>query len=167
MQVIETNLQINARIEIVFDLSRSIDLHMITTAKTNEKAVGGVTSGLINKDETVTWEAYHLLKRRYFQTVITAMEPYIYFRDEMLKGDFKSFYHEHFFVQNQRGTLMTDKLKLEAPYGIFGKIVNRIFLKQYIYKFIEERNRIIKHYAESGEWKKILNYNDPKYQANS
>jgi len=166
MQYIETSLQINAPVEIVFDLSRSIDLHMITTAKTKEKAIAGITTGLINKDETVTWEARHLFKRRYFQTVITAMEPYHYFRDEMLKGDFKSFYHEHFFVQNGSGTLMTDKLKLEVPYGIAGKLVNRLFLKHYIYKFIYERNRIIKQYAESGEWKKILNSNDLQYQTN-
>lgn len=167
MQCIEYSLQVNAPIKIVFDLSRSIDLHMISTAKTKEKAVAGVTSGLINKDETVTWEARHLFKRRRFQTVISAMEPYSYFRDEMLKGDFKSFYHEHFFVENENGTLMTDKIKLEAPYGLPGKIVNRFFLKQYIYKLIEERNRVIKHFAESGEWKKILNYNDPTYQANT
>lgn len=157
---IETSIQINAPVEIVFDLSRSIDLHMISTARTNEKAVAGVMTGLIQKDETVTWEARHLFKKRYFQTLITAMEPYRYFRDEMIKGDFKTFYHEHFFRSNENGTLMTDKLLLEAPYGFIGKAIDKLFLAGYIKKFLVERNLVIKQYAESGEWKKILNSND-------
>ena len=160
MATIETSLQINAPVQIVFDLSRSIDLHMISTAPTNEKAIAGITSGLINKDETVTWQARHLFKTRQFQTLITAMEPYHYFRDEMIKGDFKSFYHEHFFQPNENGTLMTDKIKLEAPYGALGKIVNSLVLKNYIQKFLSRRNRIIRQYAESGEWRKILNNHD-------
>lgn len=160
MAAINTSIQINSPVEIVFDLSRSIDLHMISTAETNERAVAGVTSGLINKDETVTWRANHLFKSRIFQTKITAMEPWYYFKDEMLKGDFKSFYHEHFFQPNENGTLMTDKVQMEAPYGFIGKIVNDLFLKNYIKTFLAKRNRIIKYYAESGEWKKILNSND-------
>jgi hypothetical protein len=54
---------IKNNIEVVFNLSRSIDLHLISTAKTNEKAVAGVTIGLINLNETVTWEANHLFKK--------------------------------------------------------------------------------------------------------
>jgi len=88
------------------------------------------------------------------------MEPWHYFRDEMIQGDFKSFYHEHFFQPNENGTLMTDKIKLEAPYGFIGKIANALFLKNYIKKFLAHRNNTIKLYAESGEWKKILNSND-------
>ncbi|MBC7936824.1 MAG: SRPBCC family protein [Rhizobacter sp.] len=160
MALIETSTQINAPIEIIFDLSRSIDLHMISTARTNEIAIAGIVNGLINKDETVTWQARHLFKTRYFQTKITAMEPWHYFRDEMIKGDFKSFYHEHFFRPNEKGILMTDKVSLEAPYGILGKMVNMLFLKNYIKTFLTQRNRIIKQYAESGYWKKILKSND-------
>jgi ligand-binding SRPBCC domain-containing protein len=160
MATIETSLQINAPVEIVFDLARSIDLHMISTKGTNEKAIAGVVTGLIEKDETVTWEARHLFKKRSFQTLISAMEPVHYFRDEMMKGDFKSFYHEHFFQPNEKGTLMTDKVNMVAPYGMIGKVVDNLFLKNYIKKFLAKRNLVIKQYAESGQWKKILNSND-------
>ena len=47
-------------IETVFDLSRSIDLHTISTKKTKEEAIAGKTSGLISLNETVTWKAKHL-----------------------------------------------------------------------------------------------------------
>lgn len=160
MATIKTSLQINAPVKIVFDLCRSIDLHIVSTQGSNEKAIAGVMTGLIEQDEKVTWEAKHLFRTRQFETLISAMTPYEYFRDEMIRGDFKSFYHEHFFEPNEKGTLMTDKVKLEAPYGLLGKLVNQLYLKNYIKKFLLKRNLVIKQYAESGEWKTILNSND-------
>lgn len=52
--------RISAPVEIVFDLSRSIDLHKISTEHTKEEAIAGKTSGLIALGETVTWRAKHL-----------------------------------------------------------------------------------------------------------
>ncbi|MFV9484923.1 hypothetical protein ACNI3T_13830 [Christiangramia sp. ASW11-125] len=45
---------IKANKELVFNLSRSIDLHKISVAKTKEEAIAGVTSGLIGPNESVT-----------------------------------------------------------------------------------------------------------------
>lgn len=59
MPVIILTTTINAPIERCFDLSRSIDLHMASTTKTNERAIAGVTKGLINKGEQVTRLAKH------------------------------------------------------------------------------------------------------------
>lgn len=50
---------IRAPIDRCFDLSRSIDLHKVSTEQTNEEAIDGVTSGLISLDESVTWRAKH------------------------------------------------------------------------------------------------------------
>jgi hypothetical protein len=52
---------INAPIEICFDLSRSIDLHQQSTQQTHEKAIAGRTTGLIELNEFVTWQATHFL----------------------------------------------------------------------------------------------------------
>ncbi len=148
---------IAAPIERVFDLSRSINLHQISTASTNEKAIDGVMTGLINKDETVTWQAKHLFKTRQFTSKITGMKSPDFFIDEMVKGDFVSFHHEHHFKAATNGTIMIDLLNFETPYGNFGKIVNSIFLKSYLEKFLIKRNEVIKDYAESQKWKAILN----------
>ena len=51
---------IKAKKELVFDLSRSIDLHLLSTKKTNEKAIAGKTSGLMELNDTVTWRAKNL-----------------------------------------------------------------------------------------------------------
>ena len=148
---------IAAPIERVFDLSRSINLHQISTASTNEKAIDGVMSGLINKDETVTWQAKHLFKTRQFTSKITEMKSPDLFVDEMIKGDFKSFRHEHHFKATANGTIMIDLVDFETPYGTFGKIVNALFLKSYIEKLLIKRNEVIKEYAEAQRWKTILN----------
>ncbi|MBK8785394.1 MAG: SRPBCC family protein [Chitinophagaceae bacterium] len=148
---------IAAPIERVFDLSRSINLHQISTIATNEKAIDGVMNGLINKDETVTWQAKHLFKIRQFTAKITEMKSPDFFIDEMVKGDFKSFHHEHHFKAAENGTIMIDLLDFETPYGTFGKIVNTLFLKSYLENFLIKRNEVIKDYAETQKWKAILN----------
>jgi ligand-binding SRPBCC domain-containing protein len=148
---------IAAPIERVFDLSRSISLHKISSAHTNKEAIGGITSGLINKNETVTWRAKHLFKIRYFTTRISEMQSPNFFIDEMQKGDFKSLKHEHHFKKIDNGTIMIDILNFESPYGIIGKWFNKIYLKNLLQKFIVQRNIVIKDYAETGKWKALLN----------
>ena len=51
--------EIKADKTVVFDLSRSIDLHKISTEQTNQQAIAGKTSGLIGINENVTWRAKH------------------------------------------------------------------------------------------------------------
>ncbi len=147
---------ISAPIKRVFDLSRSINLHQISTASTNEKAIDGVMNGLINKNETVTWQAKHLFKTRMFTAKITEMQSPDFFTDEMIKGDFKSFRHEHYFKAAENGTIVIDILNFESPYGTIGKIANSVFLKSYLEKLLINRNAVIKEYAETQKWKAIL-----------
>ncbi|MBP6024424.1 SRPBCC family protein [Ferruginibacter sp.] len=148
---------IAAPVERVFNLSRSITLHKISAKDTNEEAIAGVTSGLINLNETVTWQAKHLFKTRQHTSKISAMEIPVHFVDEMVTSDFKSFYHEHFFKVVDNGTIMIDILTFETPYGFIGRWFNKLYLKKYLEKFLAKRNNIIKEYAETEKWKAILN----------
>lgn len=50
---------IHAPIERCFGLARDVDIHTRTTMNTREKAVGGVTTGLLIAGDVVTWEAVH------------------------------------------------------------------------------------------------------------
>ncbi|MBP6430259.1 MAG: SRPBCC family protein [Ferruginibacter sp.] len=156
MSTIHLTTFITAPIERVFDLSRSINLHKVSTAHTNEEAIAGVTTGLINKNETVTWRAKHLFKTRQYTSIISDMQSPHFFVDEMQKGDFKSLKHEHHFKQVDNGTIMIDVLNFESPYGIIGKWFNKIYLKNYLQKFIIQRNAVIKEYAETDKWKAVL-----------
>lgn len=139
---------IDASIESCFDLSTSIDLHKLSTGKTNEEAISGRTSGLIQLNETVTWRATHFGIRQKLTSKITAFERPFHFRDEMLKGAFKSIYHDHYFEVKDEQTVMTDIFRFESPLGFLGRAFNRMVLTKYLTRFLEERNALIKEYAE-------------------
>ncbi len=156
MPLIHLTTFIAAPSDRVFDLARSINLHKISTQQTNERAIAGTTTGLIKEDETVTWEAKHLFKLRRFTSKITELKYPYRFIDTMIHGDFISFEHGHHFKSISNGTIMIDVLQFETPYGIIGKIFNRLYLKKYIEKFITLRNDVIKDYAETSKWKAIL-----------
>lgn len=156
MPTIQLETFIHAEIEICFDLARSIDLHTISTSKTNEKAIDGRTKGLIEANEFVTWEATHFGVRQKLTSKITAFEKPFHFRDEMLKGIFKSIKHDHYFERKKDGVLMKDVFIYEAPLGFVGKIVEQLILTNYLKKFLIERNTIIKEYAETDLYKSLL-----------
>ena len=156
MTTIHLTTLITAPVERVFDLSRSINLHRISTAHTNEKAIAGVINGLINENETVTWQAKHLFKQRQFTSKIIEMKSPDFFIDEMIKGDFKFFKHEHHFKSIENGCIMIDLINFESPYGIVGILLNKFFLKNYLEKLLINRNNVIKDYAQTTKWKAIL-----------
>ena len=156
MPVIELSTEINAPIEICFDLARSIDLHKISTKQTHEEAIAGVTSGLIELNETVTWRAKHFGITQTLSSKITEYKYPEYFRDEMIKGAFKTINHLHTFEKQGNVTVMNDHFKYEVPFGLLGAFVNKFILFRYMKQLLENRNLVIKRVAESDEWKSIL-----------
>jgi len=157
MPSIELITHVNSDIQICFDLSRSIDLHKISTVKTNEKAIDGKISGLIGLNEFVTWEAKHLGVTQRLTSLITEFKEPFYFKDEQIKGVFKSIVHHHYFELKDNVVIMKDVFVFQSPFGILGKLVNVLFLKNYMFKLLKERNRVIKEYAETDKWKSVLN----------
>jgi ligand-binding SRPBCC domain-containing protein len=158
MPIIKLITEINAPIDICFDLARSIDLHSISTSNTHEKAIAGRTTGLIEMGETVTWEAIHFGVRQKLTSRITGYDRPMYFRDEQVKGAFKSIRHDHRFEQVGNKVVMTDTFDFDSPFGIIGKIFNYLILTNYMTNFLIKRNKVIKEYAETETWKEILKY---------
>lgn len=156
MPVIKLQTEIQANIDLVFDLSRSIDLHKISTRHTNEEAIAGVTFGLIGLNESVTWRAKHFGIYQKLTSKITKFEKPNHFVDEMQKGIFKRFRHEHIFEKIQDKTLIIDVFDYESPLGFLGRIADKLFLKNYMKSLLEKRNQTIKEFAESDKWKKLL-----------
>lgn len=148
MTTLQFMTQINAPIHAVFDLSRSVDVHLESTSQTHEKAIGGRTSGLLGLNETVTWQAKHFGILLCHESEITAMDAPGYFVDEMRSGKFRSFRHEHYFEERDGTTFMTDNIHYEVPYGILGVLFNIALLKRHLRDLIAKRNAVIKHLAE-------------------
>jgi ligand-binding SRPBCC domain-containing protein len=156
MPKIKLQTEISSTLEICFDLSRSIDLHKISTAKTNEQAIAGRTSGLIELNETVTWKATHFGISQKLTSKITAFDRPRYFIDEQVEGIFKSMHHQHKFEIIGDQVLMTDIFEFSSPFGVLGRIFNELVLTNYLRKFLSERNMIIKEFAETDGWKLVL-----------
>ncbi|PBJ13970.1 SRPBCC family protein [Flavobacterium sp. ACN6] len=148
MTTINLTTKIKASKQIVFDASRNIDIHQQSASESNEKAIAGVTSGLINLHETVTWRGKHFGFYLTHKSRITIMNLYDYFVDEMEHGKFKSFKHEHFFEEENGITIMRDKLQYETPFGIFGRLFDALFLKKHLNQFLLERNKVLKEVSE-------------------
>lgn len=148
MAVIRIETQILAPIEICFDVSRDIDIHIESTRHTGETAIAGKTSGRIGLGESVTWRAKHLGVWQTLSSKITAFNYPTYFVDEMIQGAFASFKHEHIFETKENYTLMIDVFQFESPLGILGKLVNRLFLTRYMRNLLTHRNVVIKTEAE-------------------
>ncbi len=156
MATIHLETIIQAPIERVFDLSRSIDLHLLSMSRSNETAIAGRTSGLIERNETVTWRAKHFGVYHKLKVRITTLEKYSHFTDVMEKGIFTSMEHVHSF-QTQAGTTIMDcRFEFKAPLGLLGRLAESLFLEKYMRNLLIERNRVIKRIAESDEWKKLL-----------
>lgn len=148
MPIIELELRILAPVERVFDLSRSVEVHVASTARTEERAVGGKTSGLLELHDEVTWEATHFGLRQRLTSRMVAFDRPNYFRDSMVSGAFRRFDHDHFFSPIEGGTLARDRFDFDAPLGPLGHLVNALILTRYMRRFLEERLQTIKLTAE-------------------
>jgi ligand-binding SRPBCC domain-containing protein len=146
---IRLTTQINAPRDRVFDLARNIEVHESSTAGTNEKAIRGVTSGLIGLGQEVTWRARHFGVVQELTVRITQFDRPNHFQDVMISGAFKSMRHDHTFVEQPTGTLMIDQFDFEAPLGWLGRFAEWLVLERYMRRFLLRRNQILKAIAES------------------
>lgn len=156
MPIIHLTTFIAAPVHVVFDLTRHVGLHKESMSAFKEEAVAGTRFGLVEKDDTITWKAKHFFKERLLRVKISEMRKNELFIDEQATGDFKMMKHEHYFKPCDNGTILIDIFQFESPYGILGQWFNSIYLTKYIRRLLEQKNRTIKEYAESGKWKKLL-----------
>jgi len=49
------------------------------------------------------------------------------------------------------------KAEIDIVFDLSRSIVDILFLKSYLKRFLEKRNEIIKQFAESDQWKELLN----------
>jgi ligand-binding SRPBCC domain-containing protein len=148
MTTIHLTTELNAGINKCFDIARDVDVHKLSTAKTNERAIAGRTTGLCELGDRITWEAKHFGVKQKLTVEITRLDRPYFFEDKMLQGAFKSMRHGHYFEETHGKTLMTDKFEYEVPFGIVGQFFDSVLLKTYMTKFLEERNRIMKAIVE-------------------
>lgn len=149
MPLIHLETFIHAPIELCFDLARSIDVHTAAAEETDEHAVAGVTSGMMQLGDTVTWEATHFGLRQRLTSKLTAFDRPHLFTDEMQQGAFHHWRHTHRFEAGNGGTTMFDDVDFASPLGALGKLVDILVLKNYMTRFLVKHNAYIKRIAET------------------
>lgn len=111
-------------------------------ADSRERAIAGVTSGLIELGEEVTWLAWHFGVPIRMTSRISGMTAPAFFVDEQVRGPFREFRHEHRFHADGDETVMVDLVRLRAPLGPLGTIAE-FAIGPYVQGLIEKRNEHI------------------------
>ena len=146
--VIET--EIAAPVEACFELALSVDAHTSSMAASRERAVAGVTSGVMTLGDSVTWQARHFGIPFRMTSTITAYERPSRFVDEQQRGPFRRWWHEHTFVARADGvTHMVDRVEFCSPLGPVGRLVDRLVLDRYMAGLIRQRNDWLKRTLEA------------------
>ena len=156
---LEETTIIEAPIERCFDLSRSVEVHLLSNVHSGEQAlvIGGVASGLVGLSEEVIWRAKHFGIWQNLTSKITAMESPCYFQVTMVRGIFSFMQADHLFESLEScGTEMKDVFSIAAPLPLLGSLAETLFLRRYMLALLRERNAVIKRVAESSEWEQYL-----------
>jgi hypothetical protein len=150
---------VKSPIERCFDLARSVEVHLAGNRHWGEMAAAtaGVTSGLVDMLQQVTWRAKHFGVWQNLTSEITAMERPTYFQDTMIQGAFRSMKHDHFFRSLSPGeTEMKDVFFFSAPLPVLGRVAEILILRRYMQALLHERNVVLKRIAESEEWRRYV-----------
>jgi ligand-binding SRPBCC domain-containing protein len=133
-----------------FDLSLSVDAHTASMRRSVERAIGGVTSGVMKLGDTVTWRARHFGIAFRMTSAITEYQYPIRFVDEQLHGPFRRWWHEHTFTATRSGeTVMGDVVQFKSPLGPLGSLADRLILDRYMPHLLRQRNAWLKTTLEA------------------
>lgn len=156
MPLIIVETEIEADIRTCFNLARDIGFYQKSIKHSNEIAVSGKVTGLVEKDDVITWEARHFGVVRHLTLKVTEFESPKLFVDEMVEGSFKRYKHEHIFEERNHKTIMIDKFYFQSPRGIIGMFADWLFLKRYMTNFLKTRNKTLKIEAELRQIRKTI-----------
>lgn len=156
MPIIELHTWIAAPVPRVFDLCRSVDVHVATAAATGERPIAGTTTGLLALGDEVTWSARHLGWRWQLTSCITEFARPRHFRDSMVTGVFARFDHDHDFEVENGMTRVRDRFDFTSPCGLLGRVADTLLITRHMRRFLAGRMAALKRLAESDAWTQFL-----------
>jgi len=102
----------------------------------------GVGSEILISFYPIPW----VPRRASWLTRITEFEWNSHFRDEQVRGPFTEFQHRHGieteFRDGQEGTLVSDAVEYELPYGLMGRIGGAMVRRQLASSFAYRQKRL-------------------------
>lgn len=76
-------------------------------------------------------------------TEIKAVQEGSYFIDEQRFGPYKFWHHQHHFLPQGNGTVMTDILDYRLPGGWIGQWINKLFVERQIENIFAYRKKVL------------------------
>jgi hypothetical protein len=132
-----------------FELARDVGAHVESAGFSGERAVPpGRTAGLLELGDRVTFEGVHFGIRQRITAEITELDRPRRFVDQLVRSAFERLRHEHDFHARDGGTLMVDTLEWVAPFGILGRLADRLFLERHMRWFVSTKQQALKGIAE-------------------
>ncbi|HEY3928050.1 MAG TPA: hypothetical protein VGL89_06735 [Candidatus Koribacter sp.] len=118
----------------------------------------GRTAGLITAGDTIRWEGMQLGFFNYHVSLVVpeTWDPPHFFQDRMIAGRFRSFEHDHRFLETTNGTFLEDCVRFTMPLGWAGDLVGRSVLVPHILGLMRRRFELLKRLAETDEWRDYL-----------
>ena len=80
----------------------------------------------------------------HWRTRITTWEPGQRFADLQEKGPYRFWWHEHTFQADGRRTVMEDRVYYTPPFGLVGRLANRVFIRSTLRKIFQYRGDVIR-----------------------
>jgi ligand-binding SRPBCC domain-containing protein len=137
---------IAAEPEVCFDISIDVGVHLAASA--TERVVAGVRAGQMRLGEHVTWSARHFGVRWRMTSKIVEYERPHTFVDEMQRGPFGRWRHQHILEKTSYGTRMIDHVSFASPFGPLGRLVDALVLHRYMTRLLREHNDHVRAVAE-------------------
>jgi len=78
-----------------------------------------------------------------WRSMITTYQPGRLFIDEQLDGPYSFWHHTHRFEEKSSGTLLTDEVRYQMPYGVLGRITHFLVIKAQLRKIFAHRHKFI------------------------
>jgi ligand-binding SRPBCC domain-containing protein len=156
MVLIKLNTWVDAPVERCFRLASCVEFHIASALPLKERAVSGVTSGLLREGDKVKWSVRHFMLRLTHTSLVEVSRPFAHFREVMVAGIFARYEHEHFFAAMDDGTRVRDEVKFAARFGPLGRMMEALIMRRYMTSLLKRRNAALKRAAESEEWRLYL-----------
>ncbi|MFT4678403.1 MAG: ligand-binding SRPBCC domain-containing protein [Flavobacteriales bacterium] len=84
-------------------------------------------------------------------TEITHVKDKKYFVDEQRVGPYKLWHHQHFLESKDGGTLMSDIVTYQPPFGVLGSIANKILIRQKLEEIFRYRLKALNELFGEGD----------------
>jgi hypothetical protein len=156
---IQQTTLIHAPIHRCFDLSRSVEIHLLANIHSGAQtlAIAGITSGLVGLHQRVTWRAKHFGLWHNLTTETTALDAPTFLQVTMTQGIFRTMQTDHHFrALTPTLTEMKNIFRVAAPLAVLGPLAEALFLRRYMLALLRERNHVIQRVAESTDWQRYL-----------